>query len=193
MGYLCIAAMSLTDTPTNGSNGHAPGGGLAPPQSIEAEQSVLGAVLLSDQTLYALTIEVGLRPEDFYRPAHGVIYEAMLTLYEQGEPVDRLTVVEKLKQEGKIESAGGPAAVEALAAAPPVVGNAGQYGKIVKETAQVRRLLTATYEIQQEVLQSGAAPAELIDHAERAILEVGHDDRRKVFRRVNELLNDDID
>jgi replicative DNA helicase len=185
--------MSFTDTPTNGSNGHASGGGVAPPQSIEAEQSVLGAVLLSDQTLYALTITVGLRPEDFYRPAHGVIYEAMLRLYEQGEPVDRLTVVEKLKQEGKIEAAGGAAAVEALAAAPPVVGNAAQYGKIVKETAQVRRLLTATYEIQQEVLQSGAAPAELIDHAERAILEVGHDDRRKDFRKVDEVLNVEIE
>jgi replicative DNA helicase len=187
--------MSAPDTYTNGSgNGHQGGGGpVAPPQSIEAEQSVLGAVLLSDQTLYALTIEVGLRPDDFYRPAHGVVYGAMLSLYEQGEPVDRLTVVEKLKQEGKIEAAGGAAAVEALAAAPPVVGNAAQYGKIVKETAQVRRLLTATYEIQQEVLQSGQPPAELIDHAERAILEVGHDDRRKDFRKVDEVLNVEID
>jgi replicative DNA helicase len=189
--------MSIPDTRTNGSNGHgnppAPTGPVAPPQSIEAEQSVLGSVLLSDATLYALTIEVNLRPEDFYRPAHGVIYEAMLRLYEQGEPVDRLTVVEKLKQEGKIESAGGAAAVEALSAAPPVVGNAAQYGKIVKETAQVRRLLTATYAIQQEVLQSGQPPAELIDHAERAILEVGHDDRRKDFRKVDEVLNVEID
>src|SRR5688500_12002638 len=100
------ARMSIPDTRPNGSgNGHhgsAPSGPVAPPQSIEAEQSVLGAVLLSDQTLYALTIEVNLRPEDFYRPAHGVVYGAMLRLYEQGEPVDRLTVVEKLKQEGQI-------------------------------------------------------------------------------------------
>ena len=131
MGYLSVARMSIQDAPTNGTSGHAPSGAGAPPQSIEAEQSVLGAVLLSDQTLYALTIGVNLRPEDFYRPAHGVIYGAMLGLYEQGEPVDRLTVVEKLKQEGKIESAGGAAAVEALAAAPPVVGNAGQFGMIV--------------------------------------------------------------
>jgi replicative DNA helicase len=185
--------MTVQDTYSNGHSNPAPSGPVAPPQSIEAEQSVLGAVLLSDNTLYALTIEVNLRPEDFYRPAHGVVYAAMLALYEQGEPVDRLTVVEKLKQEGKIEAAGGAAAVEALAAAPPVVGNAAQYGKIVKETAQVRRLLTATYAIQQEVLQSGQPPAELIDHAERAILEVGHDDRRKDFRKVNEVLNEEID
>ena len=108
--------------------------GLVPPQSLEAEQSVLGAVLLSDHTMYALVIEIGLRPADFYRPSHAAVFEAMLALYEQGEPVDKLTVTEKLKQSGRLDDAGGAAAIEALAAAPPVVGNAGQYGKIVKET-----------------------------------------------------------
>jgi len=186
--------MSIPEqTRPNGRHDGAPTGAALPPQSLEAEQSVLGAVLLSDQTLYSLTIEVGLRPEDFYRPSHGAVYAAMLALYEQGDPVDRLTVTEKLKSDNQLEAAGGAAAVEALAAAPPVVGNARQYGKIVKETAQVRRLLTATYSIQQEVFQSGHPPHELIDHAERAILEVGHDDRRKDFRKVDEVLNVEID
>src|SRR3954466_297416 len=103
--------MALTDIPRNAPSA---GGGL-PPSSLEAEQSVLGAVLLSDQTLYTLRIEVNLLAEDFYRPSHGVIWEAMLALYEQGEPVDKLTVVEKLKQTGRIEDAGGAAAIEALA------------------------------------------------------------------------------
>jgi replicative DNA helicase len=179
-------------------NGHPapptapPVGPVVPPQSIEAEQSVLGAVLLSDQTLYALRIELNLQPEDFYRPGHGAIYGAMLALYEQGEPVDRVTVIDKLKSAGQLEAAGGPAAVEALAAAPPVVGNAKQYGKIVKETALVRRLLTATYRIQQQVVESAGEPRELVDQAERAILEVGHDDRRKDFRKVDEVLGDEI-
>jgi replicative DNA helicase len=117
----------------------------------------------------------------------------MLALYEQGEPVDRLTVVEKLKVTGQLESAGGAAAIEALAAAPPVVGNAGQYGKIVKDTALVRRLLTATYRIQQQVADHGGKPADLIDQAERAILEVGHDDRRKDFRSIHEVLDEEIE
>jgi replicative DNA helicase len=193
IGYLSMSPMSIPDTRTeNAGNGHH-AGPVAPPQSIEAEQSVLGAVLLSDQTLGALTIEVGLRPEDFYRPAHGAIYAAMLALNERSEPVDRLTVTEKLKQEGRLEAAGGAAAIEALAAAPPVVGNAAQYGKIVKETAQVRRLLTATYEIQQEVLRSGQAPAQLIDHAERAILSVGDDDRRKDVRKISDVLHEEVE
>src|SRR3954452_20365724 len=117
----------------------------------------------------------------------------MLALYEQGEPVDKLTVVEKLKQSGRIEAAGGAAAIEALAAAPPVVGNAGQYGKIVKETALVRDLLTATYRIQQQVSEHAGNPRDLLDQAERTILEVGHDDRRKDFRVISEVLDTEIE
>ena len=182
--------MSATYPDTTGR--HDLAGGV-PPQSLEAEQSVLGAVLLSDQTMYTLVIDIALKPEDFYRPAHAAIFEAMLRLYEQGEPVDKLTVTEKLKQAGKLESAGGAATIEALAAAPPVVGNAGQYGKIVKETALVRGLLTATYRIQQEVAEHSGTPRDLLDHAERTILEVGHDDRRKDFRVISEVLDVEIE
>src|SRR3954453_9515953 len=184
--------MTLSDSYTSADAGgmSVPAG---PPQSLEAEQSVLGAVLLSDHTLYTLRIEIGLVPEDFYRPAHGAIWDAMLALYEQGEPVDKLTVVEKLKQTGKLEAAGGGAAIEALAAAPPVVGNACQYGKIVKETALVRGLLTATYRIQQQVSDHAGNPRELLDQAERTILEVGHDDRRKDFRVIADVLGDEIE
>src|SRR3954468_10318129 len=88
---------------------------LLPPQSLEAEQSVLGAVLLSDQTMYALVIDIALKPEDFYRPSHALIFEAMLALYGEAEPIDKLTVTEKLKQAGKLEAAGGAAAIEAFA------------------------------------------------------------------------------
>ena len=166
---------------------------MLPPQSLEAEQSVLGAVLLSNQTMYTLVIDVALKPDDFYRPSHAVIFGAMLALYEQGEPVDKLTVTEKLKESNQLDSAGGAAAIEALAAAPPVVGNAGQYGKIVKETALVRGLLTATYRIQQEVAERSSNPRELLDHAERTILEVGHEDSRKDFRVISEVLDHEIE
>src|SRR3979490_2519948 len=87
------------------SNGGAPGA-LAPPHNLGAEQSVLGAILLSDRTMYALVIAEGLRPGHFYRERHGLIYEAMLDLYELSEPVDVLTVTEHLKQAGKLEQVG---------------------------------------------------------------------------------------
>src|SRR3954452_2326023 len=88
----------------------------APPHNLEAEMSVLGAILISDRTLYALVIEEGLKPEDFYRERHRTIYESMLSLYRDGEPLDHLTVAEHLRERGKLEGVGGPEAVEALAA-----------------------------------------------------------------------------
>src|SRR5256886_17393332 len=85
----------------------ASAGVIAPPQNLDAEQSVLGAILLSDRSLYALVIEEGLRAEDFYRDRHGTIYEAMLSLYNDSEPVDVLTVIDRLKAIGKLASVGG--------------------------------------------------------------------------------------
>src|SRR4051812_50114025 len=103
----------------NGTNGHPAtlAGPLAPPQNLEAEQSVLGAVLLSDTTLPALIIDERLHPEDFYRESHGRIYQAMLDLHTLGEPVDALTLVEHLKQAGQPRAGGGGAGRAAPAAA----------------------------------------------------------------------------
>src|ERR1700735_3879720 len=102
-------AMSAVST-TNGATG-APTGAIAPPHNLDAEQSVLGAILLSDRSLYALVIEEGLRAEDFYRERHGRIYEAMLALYNESEPVDVLTVTDRLRQTGELKDIGGAATV----------------------------------------------------------------------------------
>jgi replicative DNA helicase len=190
--------MSALDR-TNG-NGFANGGGsafdggpLAPPQNLEAEQSVLGAVLLSDTALPALIIDERLQPEDFYREAHGLIFQAMLDLHTVGEPVDALTLVEHLKQGGLLEQVGGRAAVDLLAGSVPAVGNVRQYARIVRENAMLRRLLHASYEIQARVHSHEAPPRELVDLAERSILEVAHEDRRKDFRAIHDLLSSELD
>ncbi len=164
-----------------------------PPHNLEAEQSVLGAILLSDRALYGLVIEDGLRPEDFYRDRHRLVFEAMLSLYQRSEPVDILTVTEHLKQSGRLEESGGRAAISALAASVPAAGNARHYAQIVKENALLRRLLTTTYEIQSSVLGHAAAPRELVEQAERAMLEVAHDDRQNDFRRIDDLLHEELD
>jgi replicative DNA helicase len=165
--------------------------GIAPPHSIEAEQAVLGAVLLSEKTHYAYVIEQALKPEDFYRERHGVIYEAMLDLYAEAKPIDVITVTEHLRACGKLEAAGGPAEIDALSGAAPAVGALRRYGQIVKEHALLRRLLTTTYEIQASVHNHTALPRELVEQAERAMLEVAHDDRAKDFRKVGEILIDE--
>src|ERR687898_3400356 len=112
--------MSVSDRTHGNGNGHSPPprmpeGPVAPPQNLEAEQSVLGAVLLSDTALPALIIDERLHPDDFYRESHGRIYQAMLDLHTLGEPVDALTLVEHLKQAGDLEDVGGRAAVDLLA------------------------------------------------------------------------------
>jgi replicative DNA helicase len=183
--------MSAVST-ANGAAGAHPGS-LAPPHNLEAEQSVLGAILLSDRSLYALVIEEGLRPEDFYREHHGAVYEAMLALYNESEPVDVLTVIDRLRQMGKLEQIGGRASVDELTGIVPAAGHARRYAQIVRENALLRRLLAASYQIQESVLDHQAAPRELVEQAERAMLEVARDDRQQDFRSINDVLHDELD
>src|SRR5580658_5303399 len=115
-----MSAVSVTNGGMGRGNGSPParstpaGGAITPPHNLEAEQSVLGAILLSDRSLYALVIEEGLRSEDFYRERHALVYEAMLALYNESEPVDVLTVTDRLRQLGKLDAVGGPATVDEL-------------------------------------------------------------------------------
>jgi replicative DNA helicase len=153
--------------------------GVAPPHSLEAEQSVLGAILLSDRAMYGLVIEEGLKPEDFYRERHRTIYEAMRSLYRDSEPIDVLTVSEHLRSTGKLDDAGGKAAIDELAGGVPGLGGIRRYAQIVREHALMRRLLSTTYEIQASVLNHQAAPRELVEQAEQRIFELLHNERAK--------------
>jgi replicative DNA helicase len=164
-----------------------------PPHNLEAEESVLGAILISDRSMYALVIEEGLRPEDFYRDHHRIVYAAMLELYEQSRPIDALTVVEHLRQQGNLEDVGGEPAIHALTGAVPAPAHARHYAQIVRDNALVRRLLTTTYAIQTSISEHEAPPRDLVERAERAMLEVAHDDRQKDFRRIDEILHEELD
>src|SRR5690349_10320062 len=180
--------MSATDySPANGSQRHD--GPATPPQNLEAEQSVLGAVLLSETVLPALIIDERLQPDDFYRSSHGIIYAAMLALHSAGENIDDVTLVEHLKQSGQLDAVGGRATVDMLSGSVPAVGNVRQYARIVRENAMLRRLLNAAYEIQAKVHTHEAPPRELVDLAERTILEVAHEDSRKDFRSIELVLD----
>src|SRR3954467_8939241 len=186
--------MSAPDRTTNGhARPRMPDGPIAPPQNLDAEQSVLGAVLLSDTALPALIIDERLQPADFYRDGHGRISQAMHDLHSVGEPVDALTLVEHLKRAGELEQVGGRATIDLLAGAVPGVGNVRQYARIVRENAMLRRLLRASYDIQAKVHSHEAQPRELVDMAERAILEVAHEDSRKDFRNIGDLLLAELD
>ncbi|MDO8211495.1 replicative DNA helicase [Conexibacter sp. CPCC 206217] len=166
---------------------------LGPPHNLEAEQSVLGAILLADTTLYGLVINEGLKPEHFYRPEHQAVYQAMLDLYGESREIDVLTVTEQLRSIGRLDEVGGPASVDALAGAAPAAGNVREYARIVHNNALLRKLLKTTQEIQANVYNHAAPAREVVEWAERDILDVAHDDRQKDFRSIGAVLDDEID
>ena len=116
-----------------------------PPQSIEAEQSVLGALLIDRDAV----IEVAelLRPEDFYRSHHGTIYGAVLELSEKREPVDLVTVSENLERQGQLDAIGGSAYLTSLINLTPTAVNAVYYARIVERKAVLRGLIAAAGKI----------------------------------------------
>ena len=146
-----------------------PVGGLVPPHDVEAEQSVLGAILISGRVLQHLALEVGLREGDFYRERHSQIYGAMCALFHAGEPIDQLTVIDQLARSGTLEAAGGVVAVDVLAGTVPNVANVHRYATIVRDLAIARRLLMATYEIQGEIAARRHDGEDLVEQAERRV------------------------
>ena len=169
--------------------------GSVPPQNTEAETSVLGAILLTEQALDGVLLEAGLKPDDFYRPRHQLIFGSMIRLKEKAEPeaVDALTVCDDLRRAGELEPAGGEAYVHSLPTVVPAVGNVLHYARIVKEYALLRRLLGATREIQDEVVSHGGDARELIERAEATLFRIGHDDGRGEMRSIEAVLHEEID
>jgi len=166
-----------------------------PPHTEEAEASVLGAILLTEQALDGILLEVGLRPEDFYRPRHQLIFRAMIRLKEKAEPeaVDALTVSEDLRRAGELDKAGGTAYIHSLPTLVPAVGAVLDYARIVKDSALMRSLLTATRDIQEEVLAHRGEPRDLIERAEAVLFRIGHDGGTTEIRSIEAILHEEID
>jgi replicative DNA helicase len=164
-----------------------------PPHNLEAEKSVLGAVLLDERHLYMLLVEEQLRPEHFFRDQHGAVFEAMLELYNNDRKIDHLTVAETLRQRGKLEEIGGAEGIDELAGWVPAAGHARDYARIVRENAQMRALLTTSYEIQASVFGREAPARDLLERAERSVLEVANEDRSKKLRAIEEVLDEEVE
>src|SRR5947209_4949429 len=147
------------------------GVGRIPPHNLEAEESLLGAMLLSGDAI-ASAVNIHLGADDFYKPAHGHVYDAICSLYAQGEPADPVTVAEALRRAGLLDALGGTAALISLQAGTPATTNAARYARIVEEHALLRRLISVAgdmaemgYELPDDV------PAAL-DRAEAMVYEV---------------------
>ncbi len=145
-----------------------PGGDRVPPQDLHAEQSVLGGMLLSKDAIGDVAEIV--RSADFYRPAHEVIYDAIVDLFGRGEPVDAITVADEMTKRGTLQRVGGQAYLHELIQVVPTAANAGYYAAIVAERALLRRLVEAGTKIVQ--LGYGQGEGDVDEIVNRAQAEV---------------------
>jgi len=167
-----------------------PPGGATPPANPEAEQSVLGAVLVRPGVM-DLVADL-LASEDFYREAHGRIYQAMLDLYRRGEPVDLVTVTALLKERGQLEGAGGPVFLAGLSEQVGFATNAVYYGRIVHDKAVLRRLLACTQEIAAACLGPVEDVGEFLDASEQRVFAVAESQVRPGFDPLGSLVESEI-
>jgi replicative DNA helicase len=176
----------------------SPGYDRTPPQAIEAEQSVLGAMMLSKDAI-ADVVEV-VRPGDFYRPAHQLVYDAILDLYARGEPADAVTVSAALTRAGQLVRAGGATYLHTLISLVPTAANAGYYAQIVAERAILRRLVTAGTRIVQMGYDTASGSAdvvgsvdEVVDRAQAEVYEVTERRTSEDFVHIESLLQSTLD
>ncbi|MDX6378468.1 MAG: replicative helicase, partial [Gaiellaceae bacterium] len=147
----------------------APGPTL-PPQDLDAEQSVLGAMMLNENAVDVVTEIV--RPNDFYRESHAVVYGAIQSLYGKNSPVDAITVGDELATLGKLEDVGGTPFIYSIIDATQAVANVRRYAEIVHDLAVIRRLIGAGMEIAQLGYERQGTAAELVDKAETIVFDV---------------------
>lgn len=145
--------------------------GVVPPQNLEAEESVLGAMMLAPGAIAAVTeiLDAG----DFYRDSHAKIYRAALSLYGKNEPVDAITLTNELEQRGELDAVGGRVRLHELARLVPPTANARHYAEIVRENATLRGLIRAGGEIAQLGWDGEGEPNERVGRAEQLIFELG--------------------
>jgi replicative DNA helicase len=159
-----------------------------PPQSLEAEESVLGGVLLDNAALDRVLEFV--RPDDFYREAHRRIFRAMIHLAERNEPADLVTLSEALRQRGELQDVGGAAYLAELAERVPTAANAAHYARIVREKAILRSLITTATEIATRGYEDTRDVKDLLDRAEQSIFSISEREVKPAFVKLDSLMTE---
>jgi replicative DNA helicase len=157
-----------------------------PPQSLEAEVSVLGGILLENEALNRV-LEV-IREGDFYRESHRTIFSALLELYERSEPADLITLSEVLKKREEFEAVGGIEYLNSLVNSVPTAANITYYAKIIKEKSILRKLINRATEIVSQGYADSGDVDEFLDRAERSIFEISEDRVRPSFYPIKDII-----
>ena len=159
-----------------------------PPHNLSAEESLLGALLLSREVVGNVA-EQGLMVEHFYKPAHQHIYAAIRGLMASGDPIDIVTVADELRRNGLLDDIGGPATLNELQNATPAISNANRYAKIVQDTALLRRLISVAGEITEIAYMEPDDVTKALDEAESKVFEIAEDRVVDSIRAVGDLMD----
>ncbi|MBU5612786.1 replicative DNA helicase [Geomonas azotofigens] len=161
-----------------------------PPQSIEAEMSILGGILVDNEAINRV-LEV-LTPEEMYRESHRKIMRAMIELNERGEPCDLITMTTILRKKGELDEVGGGAYLATLVDFVPMAANISYYCKIVKEKYITRKLISAATDIVSHGFEDKVEVEELLDSAQKVIFEISENKLRPSYYKVSDILKDTI-
>ena len=164
-----------------------------PPQNLEAEASVLGAMMVSEGAIAPVILDVRLRDEDFYRERHRIVFRAIKRLYEKSEPIDALSVAEFLTQHGELEEAGGKEVVRSSPTPSRCPATPATTPRSSSRTRCCGACSQASQQIQKSVHEREGDPSDLVERAESLLFKVAHDERASDFRRVAEVLAEEID
>jgi replicative DNA helicase len=167
------------------------GAGRVPPSNLQAEESLLGAMLLSKDAIAVASER--LSADDFYKPAHGYIYDAITTLNAAGEPADPVTVSEELRRANLLDAIGGSATLVTLQSTTPATSNAGRYAKIIEEHALLRRLIGVAGEIAEMGYDLPDDVAKTVDRAESMVFEVAQRRVTDTMAPIHDLLDLNLD
>ncbi len=159
-----------------------------PPQNLEAEQSVLGGILLENEAI-SKVLET-LLPDDFYRESHRKIFNSMIELFEKNEPIDLITLTNQLKSMGHLDGVGGSAYLSSLVDSIPTAANITYYARIVKEKSVLRRLITTATEIVTRGYGDEDDVWDLLDEAEKSIFQIGESQIRPSFFKMKTILQE---
>ena len=162
-----------------------------PPQSLEAEDSILSAILINNEALLDI-VEI-LAPDDFYRSAHQKIYGIITELFAKNEPIDLVTLTNGLRQKNQLEEIGGATYLARLLDTVPLAVNAQHYAKIIHDKASLRRLIEKANDIVKRCFESQRSVDELIDYAESAVFEIAEDKISPAFHPISDLIERNID
>src|SRR6187431_2906194 len=178
---------------TNGNPGAVLDDALVPPQNLDAEESVLGAMMLSPGAIAAVSEILTSDGREFYRESHAKIYRAALGLYAKGEPVDAITLADELDERSELENVGGKFRIHELASVAPATANAHHYAQIVRETATLRGLIRAGGDIAQLGWDRPGETTDLVDRAEQVVFDLSQSRVSSEFSHIEELLKDSFE